>query len=94
MQSRLILAVSVSFNQHTMSLTTYSAAFPEALCVGPEGLQAKLPNLKNVRELKTNGAPSADEKCGFEEELESCYVRLSRSWCCPDVCRGTSTVRS
>jgi hypothetical protein len=56
-----------------MSLTAFSKEYPEALCVGPEGLKAKLPHLQNVAELKTNGAAGPDERFGYESEFETCY---------------------
>lgn len=59
--------------EHTMSLTAYSKEYPEALCVGPEGLKAKLPHLQNVAELKTNGAAGADERFGYESEFDTAY---------------------
>lgn len=62
-----------------MSLTTYSAEYPDALCVGPEGLKAKLPSLQNVGELKTNGAAAADEVFGYESEFETAYCACAVS---------------
>lgn len=51
----------------------YHQAYPEALCIGPEGVKAKVSSVKWAGEYKTNGLASAAERFGFEDEIESCY---------------------
>lgn len=59
-----------------MYLKDYYAAYPTALVLGPDGLAEKFkdePALKIAGEYKTNGIASADERWGFEDEIESCF---------------------
>jgi len=56
-------------------LSPQHKAYPSAICVGPEGVGAKKPDVKFAFEYTTNGLASASEKAGFEDEIESCYFK-------------------
>ncbi|KAL7411000.1 hypothetical protein BDY24DRAFT_398301 [Mrakia frigida] len=61
--------------EHTMNISAFHKAYPTAICVGPEGVAAKKPDVKFAFEYSTNGLAGPAEKAGFEEEIESCYFK-------------------
>lgn len=48
----------------------YHNAYPDAKCIGPEGISAKVPHVKWAGEYKNNGLAATDELFGFEDEIE------------------------
>ncbi|CDZ98574.1 Protein of unknown function DUF4336 [Phaffia rhodozyma] len=61
--------------EHTMFTKVYSKEYPSALCIGPEGVDTKIPEVKWAGTYKTNGLAGADEKFGYEDEIETCYFK-------------------
>lgn len=53
-----------------MFTKVYSQEYPDALCIGPEGVDQKIPEVKWAGTYKTNGLAGPDEKFGFEDEIE------------------------
>lgn len=56
-------------------LSQQAKAYPNAICVGPEGIIKKKTDVKFAGEYTTNGLAGPNEQFGYETEIESCYFK-------------------